>query len=504
MKKLNIILISLVTLLLIATTNDAQAQSRHYNTQSMGMGGGGTSYVNGYHSNFINPANLLTKNRNNKVSLGIMGGVGARFGGSLANISVYNEYLTEGRLISGSIREDMLNQWFGTSNNEMRTVASDVSIVPFGLSINNSNQAFSLATRVRVINDININKGFAKLMFYGFDSDEFGTKTPVDLSLSLAALGEVSFAYARNILNLDSFLFAKNLKLNVGVAPKYLIGAYSLSMDMKSDLTISPASSSNMGSIIHDFEYNIFAYGDLSKQMKDYVNAKKTNKDAKIDDYVDYDGSDIGSLGSGFGLDMGVTAEMDISHIWIPVLNSLGKNKTLRLSMSITDLGSVSFKENPGRFYTKNTFVFDGDVGDSSIGDYFDNLGDSLANDIYGDFNSESLDSKKYSLPGMYNFGASLDVGKLMLAADFGFGFNNSGVNSKRSSLVLGAEYRFLNFIPLRVGTKMGGYSSAAYSIGTGLDFNIFEFTVAASLVKNSKNNGADIAAAYSGLVFRF
>lgn len=42
--------------------------------------------------------------------------------------------------------------------------------------------------------------------------------------------------------------------------------------------------------------------------MSAYSNARQSDPTAKFGDYVDYDGSDIGTLGSGFGLDLGVTA----------------------------------------------------------------------------------------------------------------------------------------------------------------------------------------------------
>jgi hypothetical protein len=61
-----------------------------------------------------------------------------------------------------------------------------------------------------------------------------------------------------------------------------------------------------------------------------------------------------------------------------------------------------------------------------------------------------------------------------------------------------------LGFIPLRVGTRIGGYSSTSYSAGIGLDFNFLEFTVGASSVANSENNGTAAGVAWSGLLIRF
>jgi hypothetical protein len=104
----------------------------------------------------------------------------------------------------------------------------------------------------------------------------------------------------------------------------------------------------------------------------------------------------------------------------------------------------------------------------------------------------------------MYNFGASLTMGKLTTSVDYGIGFNESGNNSKRSTLNLGLEYRLLGMVPLRFGTRVGGYSSTVYSAGAGVDLNFLELSFGASIVGKDTENGGSVAAAFSGLVLRF
>ncbi len=272
-------------------------------------------------------------------------------------------------------------------------------------------------------------------------------------------------------------------------------------MYFSSQFSVYPVTGSSAGGIVHNFDYALYTYGDLSDQLTAYSNARETNPDAKLDDFLDYSGSDIGTLGSGFGLDLGVTAELDVS---LPVLGILGKKQVLRLSMSMTDLGSVSYDKSPSKITAAGLVTIDGDIGDKSPNEYFDELADSLQNDVYGGFTSESVSAQKYELPGMYNFGAALTLGKLTTTLDYGFGFNDVGTNSKRSALTLGAEYRFLGIIPVRVGTRVGGYSSATYSAGIGLDLRFLELTFAGSMVADSKSSGSSVAVAWSGLVLRF
>lgn len=489
------------------------AQGRHYNSATLGMGGGGTAFVDGYHANFLNPANLMINNtgRKPKRSLGLLGGLGFRAGGNLLNLEVYDKYLTSGLRINddpddpiGNVRTDMLNDWFGSDINNRRDINIALNIIPFGFSNRGEKMAFSLASRVRTFQEFDVNKGFAELYFYGLDSDRFSSGVPVDFNSRTISMAEVSVGYAMKLpIPLSGLVsklpFINGINIYAGVAPKYIVGIQSNELDLTSTLTVAPLSQG--GGITHSFDYSLYAYGELSEQLSAYATARETNPDAVFDQYVDYSGSDTGTLGSGFGLDAGVTAELDVS---LPALGFLGKRQVLRVSMSMTDLGSVTYDKTPTIITATGDITFDGDVGNESPGDYFDNFADSLQNSVYGGFTAEESSGTKYSLPGMYNFGAALSLGKLTTTLDYGFGFNDIGTNTKNSVVTLGAEYRLLNFIPIRVGTRRGGYTSASYSAGFGVDLRFFEFTFAAATVANSGENGSSATVAWSGLVFRF
>jgi hypothetical protein len=505
MKKLKLIF----TLFLALSAASVAAQSRHFNSATIGMGGGGTAFVDGYHANFLNPANLMINNtgRKPKRTLGLLGGVGLRAGGTLLNQSVYDTYLTQGLVLEGNTRTDMLNAWFGSDVSNTRNVVVGLNLVPFGFSNRGKNTAFSLATRVRAIEEFDVNKGFMELAFYGLDSDHFASPVPVNFSNTLLSYSEISVGFAMALPIpltglIEKLPFINGINIYAGAAPKYIVGLQSTELDFTSTLQVTPADQNGPGVITHDFNYSAFVYGDLATQMAAYSNARNgSDPNAKLGDYVDYDGSDVGSLGSGFGLDLGVTAELDVS---LPALGFLGKRQVLRVSMSATDLGSISFKENPKEINANSIFTFDGDVGDDSFGDYFDTLSDSLENDVYGGFSANDSPERKYDLPGMYNFGVALTLGKLTATADYGVGFNDFGTNTEISYLTLGAEYRLLNFIPIRVGTRRGGDYSAAYSAGLGLDFRFLELTLGASTVSSDADKGTSLAFAWSGLVIRF
>lgn len=480
------------------------AQSRHYTSQSLGMGNGGTAYVEGYHANFVNPANLMLDLHRQKTHVGLAN-FGLTAGGSLANVAVYNEYLTTGNLIAGQTRVDMLDAWFGENAENMRKMSTTVSIAPIGASHRREKQAYSLVTRVRVTEQFGINKGMAELLTYGLDSEIFSNPVPVNFLSKTVVFGEISLGYARHLdmVKIPDLFFAKDIKLYVGAAPKYLYGVYAADLDFNSTLQMDQGGPNEPFTIHHRFNYDLKTIGELSRQLQEYEQAYNLDNDAELGDYVDYEGDDIGEIqASGFGLDLGGTLEMDISEVPIPLF--VDKEKTLRISMSLTDLGTLKFDNNASTVYADADFSYVGMQDEDDLDTFFENLADSLQNDVYGKFSSEEIDALEYKLPAMYNFGASLEMGKLLLALDYGFGFNNNGVNSRRSALNLGAQYRLFGFMPIRVGTRLGGYSSATFSAGFGFDFNVFEFSFAGSLVSNSENHGTSAAMAWSGLTFRF
>ena len=500
----NLKLIFTICLALSATT--LVAQSRHYNSQTLGMGRGGTAFIDGYHANFLNPANLMINNtgRKPKNSLGIAGGIGFSAGGTLLNQKVYDEYFTKGLTLDETYRESLLNDWFGSSDEETREVSFGLSMVPFGYAHRGEKSAFSVATRVRTIEDFTVNRGFMELALAGLDSDVFGDAVPVNFSNSVLSYAEISVGYAMELpIPLTGFIeklpFINGINIYAGVAPKYIVGLQSVDFDFNSTLQVASSTSPTGSQVVHDFNYTLTSYGEISKQLSEYTAEHALDPDAELD--FDYDGSDIGNLGSGFGVDLGLTAEVDVS---IPALGFLGKRQVLRLAMSLTDLGSVTYDESPSNIVASDTFILDGEAGDKTPDEYFEDLADSLQNDVYGGFSAEQTSGNKYSLPGMYNFGAALTLGKLTTTLDYGVGFNDLGRNTTVSRANLGLEYRLLNFIPIRFGTRIGGDSSPTYSAGFGFDFRFIDLTFAASTVTTSADTGSSYTVAMSGLSVRF
>lgn len=490
----------------LTATTALFAQSRHYTSQSLAMGSGGTAYIDGFNANFVNPANLMLDIHRPKTQIGLLN-LGVKAGGSLANVAVYNKYLTTGQLIAGDTRTNMLNDWFGESSSNSRELSMTFSMSPIGVSHRGANQAFSLASRVRITEDFAINKGMAELLTYGLDAEKFSTRTPIDFNSNTVAFAEVSLGYARELdfFEIPDLGFAKDIKLFVGVAPKYLYGVYTAGLDFNSFLQIDDGSNGSNFTITHEFNYSLQSIGELSRQLQAYETAYNQDNNAEFGDYVEFGdaANDLGGAqATGFGLDAGGTVEMDVSSLPIPLF--MNKSKKLRVSLSVTDVGKLIYDNDASSVYADGSFTYEGARDDDSFDSFFDNLSDSLQNDVYGQFNSEQIDGVTYELPTMFNFGTSLEMGNMLLAVDYGMGFNNNGINSDRSVLSLGAQYKFLGILPVRVGTRIGGYSSTAYSAGIGLDLNFLELTVGVSNVADSEEFGTSAGVAWSGLLLRF
>lgn len=519
MKKLLTILFSLllITLLFDAVQDDALAQSRHITSQSYGLGGGGTAYQDLYHANFINPANLMLNNeRRPKFTIGIAGGISSQTGGSLVNISTYNEFLTTGLVIEGQVADDMLNQWFGGNSADMSNLGTEIGIIPLGAAWRSDKWAVSVASRARVIGNSGFSRGFADLVFRGLDPDIFGTGRAVNSSQEYAVFNEISVGYGRTIMEMDDFLgFAKSAKLHIGAAPKMLMAYNYFDVSLNSMLTVNGSTSESNASINHDFEYTIRSVGELSDQLAEYNQQRAAGGDASFSDVVSYDGSDMGSSkGTSFGIDLGATLEMDISNLSVFDMGFFRGNKKLLVGLSLTDLGSLSFNEGARSFVAAENFTWHGfnydremieEEFDGDNNKYFESvLRDSIGSDVYGNFSTREESGFSVGLPTTLNFGSHLMLGKFSLMMDVGAGIVERGINSKGLHMALGSEYRIINRIPVRVGIRTGGYSATTYHAGTGLELRNFEFSVGAGSTRNSQNGGGSAGFAWSGLVLHF
>lgn len=502
---------------ILAVPSQTDAQSRHLTAQNIGLGGGGTAYQDLYHANFINPANLMINHsKRPKMTVGIAGGIYSNVGGSLINIKTYNDYLTTGQVIEGAVADNMLNQWFGESSSDLRSMNMDIGVVPLGVTVRNQNWSASITSRVRVLGNSGYSRGFADLIFRGFDSEHFAEARAVNSTQEFLVYNEISAGFAITVFERDQlFGFGKNVKLHVGAAPKLLMGINYARLNLDSSLQLRDASAQENAQLRHNFNYSIEVAGDLSDQLSEYNRLRSESMNPVLGDYISPTAQDFTSFkGTSLGVDFGATIEMDIDNITAFNLGFFKGEKKLRIGVSLTDVGSVTINDRTRSFSAAEDFIWEGIHYDSETvnndfngddGKYFESvLKDSIGSEIYGNLVTTEHSKFSKSLPTMVNFGSHLLLGKFSLMLDVGTGFSDWGTNSKRMHMAFGTEYRVLNRIPLRAGYRTGGHSSDTFHAGTGIEFRNFEFSMGVAASPNSKAYGTGLGAAWSGLVIHF
>lgn len=415
-------------------------------------------------------------------------------GGPLMNVSVYNQHFTTGDVVG----PEALDEWFGTAMGNSRAMGMEVDVIPLAGAWRGENMAFSLAFRNRALLSGSVNRGFSEVLLTGISQERFSEPEPLNFSSKGVAFSELSAGFSYQLLEIPALLgFGENIKVFAGVAPKYLIAHYTSSIDFNSTLQVTD------NEVIHDFAYTFTSVGELTNQFEDYYQARQDpNFNGEIGDFVDPDGASFTETqGSGLGIDIGGTVEMDLAGPLKEAFAWIDGEKKLRVGFSITDVGSITYDSNAGQFSADETFIWDGiDIEDGLS----DNFADSVRQEIYQNY--EPSDNKEITekLPTKLNFGAQLQAGKLGFAFDLQKGLYETGMNSPRLVLGLGAEYKLIDIIPLRAGYRTGGLTSSSITFGTGIELRNFEFTVAGLTVPNSENRGSGMGGAWSGLVIRF
>lgn len=161
-------------------------------------------------------------------------------------------------------------------------------------------------------------------------------------------------------------------ELNVGAKVKFLLGAGNIDARIKS---MNVTMGYDKWQLRADGQLNIAVNG-----LKVPTN-QESGKDLDTPDMrnqIDYDGIDLDSFGTGFGLgfDLGATYDM---HKFVPGLT---------LSAAITDLGFISWKHNVNAATPGPAWTFDGFQNialDSDQPDYEQNKLDKQLEDLWDD-----------------------------------------------------------------------------------------------------------------------
>jgi len=300
-------------------------------------------------------------------------------------------------------------------NNFYRNV--DVLGPAFMLRLN-KNSAFGIYSRVRgIFNVNNLNGRLLENADDGFDENEDFTTSSKDFSGTIHAWGEVGLSYGFQV---DKF----NYSLAFGVTVKYLQGAGSIfasSPSIETDYRLENNTLTTKGELL---------YG--------YTPGFESNK------------INFNSLTAGYGFDVGFVFEIkNIDFLW---------GKTLRVGVSINDLGSIKYKNTITTLYDLNKTVF----ADIFEEDDFK----KILNQAY-DGKVEIVD-QKIKLPTTTRLFADLDIAKELFV---GFESSISLVRKKRANS--NRIYNYFTLNPRLEKKWISVYSPITLQQHTGLSWGI-------------------------------
>ncbi len=421
--------------------------------------GAATAFVTDYQALGINPANIAFGNEYKKkftLSLGQFG------------FSNYAEGLTRKQLsdaIKNTDEELSVDEQFLAAQQFTDTrLAMTLNVTALGFAINTKkagNFAFSMGAKFSHFSVFNNNasdhlwRGYADPYFdqwivpgeNGNDTIPNGGSNSADLENVILGFssnpGEGSqlydgtvirdLAYAEYNFGYGRSLFS-NEKYSVygGVGVKYLQGYYLLDLTIENGSVAQAFTASTPGLNIE--------YGSVAATSPSAIS-----------------GENWESIGDGFGFDLGLAFEL---------------NDKLRISASVTDIGSITFDGNV--YQTKDTLIYDLESLGLTSYNVFNEF-DVFSGDD-GLFQWEGIKEKKVKLPTQFRLGLAYFLSpKIRLGLDVAAPFNDEPGNIQNLAFAAG-----LDFIPaafFRVSAGIGAGDNYDFRIPFGLNFAIGEGT---------------------------
>ena len=447
------------------------------------LGGGGTAYTTGYESLFINPANLFIQEKEYRFQASA-GTFGSYFASPLEN-SDLNSYWDRYQLQTESFdpgvqpgEADNYRRFINrnypnglmTSENQSRG-----EIHWIGMHWSRLDKSYAIALRSRYSNRYITGRNY-----YDPDPVELNSNLAFNRSLThqFQSLHELSFGYA------ESFTFINGLipqlsQLIVGIAPKFVVSGAHLNTRYEDRYTRSPEDP-----VYHrERSFSHYSTGAFSEMTNRFlINQEPYNPRVPRDDL-------FRPTGYGAGLDLGLTYLITLGDdLSVLRVADPRTRKSLRLSLSITDIGFIYHSENPRHF------SFDEHISQASQlpgqSDFFfqGRPGEQFrfleANEGHPIFDSDTNNTDTFSslLPTAVHAGLLFQVSRLKLMGDFSFGLVDNMFHTTRPTTYLGTEIRLLSFLPLRAGIRMTPDLPDYVSIGTGIETRYFDLNVAVQL----------------------
>ncbi|WBX73816.1 DUF5723 family protein [Tenacibaculum pacificus] len=422
---------------------------------------------NGVHSVIFNPANIVDSRFKTDINM------------VSASSFVGNDYFAVdfGKIGSNNFDEDKHTVKSPTNNNNLFANV-DVMGPSFMFNINKNN-SIAIFTRARsVVNIAEVNGELFDELSNDFDQNKDFNINEGDFSGNAHAWAEVGISYAKVLLNNEQHF------LKGGLSLKYLQG-----------LGFYSAQGNNVN-FDYDLDGTVLPNGQTTGSIDSKGSVSYSRSSNLIDDSADFE---IVDGATSFGADFGFVYEWRPDYKSYKTSNKSGKsfnfkdkNKyKLKVSLSVTDIGGISYKASENNNYNLLGFNINEDTFNS-----YDDL-EAVLENIYTE--SNTIEDIRISLPTALHTAVDYNINNkfyVNLNYDASLRKVTENANSITSSLTLTPRFEskwFSFYSPIGINK----YSS--FSMGAGLRAGPL-FVGSGSVLSNLISKESKAADVYIGL----
>lgn len=484
-------LLLLLTLFVFTSPKATYAQIS-LTTENMALGGGGTAYLSGFESLFVNPANLYIQEKNYRFQISLLQG-GLYYDTVLPipkNLDRLDSFRDQTRFFDGKSLltelepddyQTILNRNY-SGNHTSREFLTESDFYWFGLKWVRPERSYAISLRTRSATRYELGRGL-----FSTTPVEKNNTMIVDQSFSQQSqvLHELSFGYAESFTFLNGLL-PQLSEFIIGIAPKVIFSGATLDADFTNRFEMDAESAP----WIHHSSYTQQTSGVLSAYGDQFFNSGGLPHQAN-NTFQDL----MHPAGIGFGLDIGITYLKTFGDD-LSILRQQNQTteKSLRVGLSITDLGAVYQYKSPFQYSSESVNRWTTQIESLSETTYtgapnehylFLSQFDEFTNLAAASQNEESYDML---LPTSIQAGALFQYQRIKFMGDFSYSLSETPFNRSGLASYIGVELRPLPYLPIRGGTRFVQRMSGYYSFGTGMETKYFDLNM--SVLLKSRNAG--------------
>ncbi|SMO42272.1 DUF5723 family protein [Fodinibius sediminis] len=505
--------LSAFTFLVLALSTRLVCAQPAITAESIGLGGGGTAYLNGPETTFWNPANLMISDRPGNFHIGI-GQSALQYKPVLAGRSLqhqlsnfidgYQPYERKAVRISPWKQNRILNTHF--PDHTLRSQNSQrADMVLAGALWQRKDYALSIALRARYASMTTTGRGWYDDRFIEQNDRQVRDFT---LSQRRSEFYELAVGYAQEFTFINGLIPRLN-KLYIGISPKIILAGPTFQADYKAQYLRE-----DKPGIRHTFisDFKLHSSGNFSRLISDYLQVQNPRDAVRQNLSWDYQ---FQPTGYGVGFDFGFNYVIPLNGNSPASAGSTSRpplHKSLRLAFSLNDIGAIRYYDQPLALSSPaDTAHADLQASSNTIfvgtgGQYINHLHQAklLPNPLLA---APQRSENNYTslLPTSLNAGLLLDLSQLRFMGDISLGLNNSAFTKSGLSAQLGAEFRPVQQVPIRLGTRFAAEQPFQMGFGTGIETEHWDFAISARALFYRESSQTTIGSgAFGGLQLHF